>query len=228
MESALDQGSNPCALHLQADSSPLDHRANLVTQLLTSFSVAWLSARRCHQADNSERALKDSGGQGLPATRTDGALGFTGQVLGKRPDRRFQKDSVSLLKEGVSLHQWLDKACCSIVQSCPTLCQASLSITNSWSLLKPMSIESVMPSNHLILCHPLLLPPSISPSIRVFSSGSVLCSRWPEHWSFSFNISPSDEYSRLISFRMDWLDPLPSKGLSRVLTLKSTFFKKPR
>ena len=84
--------------------------------------------------------------------------------------------------------------------------QASLSITNSWSLPKLMSIESVMPSNHLILYHPLLLPSSIFPSIRVFSNESVLCIRWPKYWSFS--ISPSNEYSGLISFRMDWLDLL--------------------
>ena len=84
--------------------------------------------------------------------------------------------------------------------------KASLSITNSQSLLKLMSIESVMPSNHFILCHPLLLPPSIFPSIRVFSNESVLHTRWPNNWSFSFNISPSNEYSGLISFRMDWLD----------------------
>ena len=93
--------------------------------------------------------------------------------------------------------------------------QASLSITNSWSLLKLMSIESVMPSNHLILCRPLLLP-SIYPSIRVFSNESVLCIRWPKHWSFSFSCSPSNEYSGLISFRMDWLDLLVVQG-----TLKS-------
>ena len=85
-------------------------------------------------------------------------------------------------------------------------CQASLSITNSWSLLKLMSIESVMASNHLILCHPLLLLPSIFPSIRVFSNESALRIRWPKYWTFSFNISPSNEYSGLISFRMDWLD----------------------
>ena len=84
--------------------------------------------------------------------------------------------------------------------------QASLSITNSWSLLKLMSIELVMPSNHLILCHPLFLLPSIFPSIRVFSSGSVLCIRWPKYWNFSFSISPSSEYSGLISFRIDWFD----------------------
>ena len=82
-------------------------------------------------------------------------------------------------------------------------CQASLSITNSWSLLKLIPIELVMPPNHLILHHPILLPPSIFPSIRVFSNESVLHIRWPEYWSFSFNISPSNEYSGLISFRME-------------------------
>ena len=94
--------------------------------------------------------------------------------------------------------------------------QASLSITNSRSLLKLMSIESVMPSNHLILCCPLLLPPSIIPSIRVFSHESVLQIRWQKYWSFSFSISSSNEYSGLISFRMDWLDLLAIQG-----TLKS-------
>ena len=85
-------------------------------------------------------------------------------------------------------------------------CQASLSNTNSQSLLKLMSIESVMPSNYLILCHPLLLLPPIRPSIRVFSNESLLHIRWPKYWSFSFSISPFNEYSGLISFRMDWLD----------------------
>ena len=94
--------------------------------------------------------------------------------------------------------------------------QASLSITNSRSLLKLMSIASVMPSNHLILCRPLLLLPSVFPSIRVFSNESVLHIRWPKYWSFSFNISPSNEHPRLISFRMDWLDLLAVQG-----TLKS-------
>ena len=89
----------------------------------------------------------------------------------------------------------------------PPAPQASLSITNSRSLLKLISIESVMPSNHLILCGPLLLP-SIFPSIRVFSNESVLCIRWPKYWSFSLNINPSNEHSGLVSFRMDWLDPL--------------------
>ena len=90
--------------------------------------------------------------------------------------------------------------------------QASLSITNSWSSPKLMSTESVIPSNHLILCPPLLLLPSIFPSIRVFSNELALCIRWPKYWSFSFNISPSDEYSELISFRMDWLDLLAVQG----------------
>ena len=95
-------------------------------------------------------------------------------------------------------------------------CQGSLSIANSRNLLKLLSIESVIPSNHLILCHSLLLPPSIFPSIRVFSNESVLHIRWPKYWSFSFSISPSSEYSRLISFRRDWLDLLAVQG-----TLKS-------
>ena len=95
-------------------------------------------------------------------------------------------------------------------------CQASLSITNYWSFLKLMSMESVMPSNHLILCHPLLFLPSIFPSIRVFSNESVLRIRWPKYWSFSFSISHSNQYSGLISFRMDWLVFLAVQG-----TLKS-------
>ena len=95
-------------------------------------------------------------------------------------------------------------------------CQASLPITNSQSLLKLMSIELVMPSSHVIFCCPLLLPPSIFPRIRVFSSESALCIRWPKYWSFSFSIRLSNEYSGLISFRMDWLDLLAVQG-----TLKS-------
>ena len=95
-------------------------------------------------------------------------------------------------------------------------CQASLSITNSWGLLKLMPIELVMPTKHLILCHPLLLLPPIPPSIRVFSNESVLHIRWPKYWSFNFSISPPNEYSGLISFRMDWLDLTAVQG-----TLKS-------
>ena len=94
--------------------------------------------------------------------------------------------------------------------------QASLSITNSWSLLKLMCIESVMPSNHLIVCHPLL-PPSIFPSIRVFSNESVLRIRWPKYWSFSFNVSPFNEHPGLISFRMDWLGLLAVQGTLKTL-----------
>ena len=109
------------------------------------------------------------------------------------------------------------------VQSCPTLCDpvnrsmpGSLTITNSQSLLKLTSIESMMPSNRLILCRPLLLLPSVLPNIRVFSNESVLCIRWPKYWNFSFSISPSSEYSGLISFRMEWFDLLSVQG-----TLKS-------
>ena len=95
--------------------------------------------------------------------------------------------------------------------------QVSLSITNSWSFLILKSIELVMPSSHLILCHPLLLLPSIFPSIRVFSNEPVLLIRWPKYWSFSFSISPSNEYSELISFRMDWLDLLAIQGTLKTL-----------
>ena len=109
-----------------------------------------------------------------------------------------------------SVAQW------SLVDPWTAARQASLSITNSWNLLRLMYIESLMPSNHLILCHPLLLPPSIFPSIRVFSKEPTLCMRWPKYWSFSFSISPSNKYSGLMSFRMDWLDLLAVQG-----TLKS-------
>ena len=107
-------------------------------------------------------------------------------------------------------HVWL------FVTPWTAACRASLSITNTWSLLKLLFIESVMPSNHLILCHPLLLLPSVFPSIGVFSNESVLCITWPKYWSFSFSINPTKEYSGLISFRMDWLDLLAVQG-----TLKS-------
>ena len=117
----------------------------------------------------------------------------------------------------------------SVTQLCPTLCdpwteacQASLSITNSWSFLKLMSIKSVMPSNYLILCRPILLPPSILPSIRVFSE-SVFYIRWLKYWSYSFSISPSSEYSGLISFRINWFDLLAVQGaLSSLLQHCST------
>ena len=118
-------------------------------------------------------------------------------------DFQFSCSSVSQLRP-TPLHPWI------------AACQASLSITNFQSLFKHMSSESVMPSNHLILCCPLLLLPSILPSIRIFSNESVLHIRWPKYWSFSFNISPSNEHPGLISFRMDWLDLLAVQG-----TLKS-------
>ena len=100
--------------------------------------------------------------------------------------------------------------------------QASLSITNSWSLLKLMSIESVMPSNHLIFCRPFLLLPSIYPSIRVFSNESALLIRWPKYWNFSFSISPSNEYSGLISFRIDWFDLAVQGALKSLLQHQSS------
>ena len=112
----------------------------------------------------------------------------------------------------------------SVARSCPTLvtswtaaCQAFLSITNSRSLLKLTSIESVVPSNHLMLCHPLLLLPSVCTSIRVFSNESLLYIRWPKYWSFSFSIITSNEYSGLSSFRIDWLDLLAVQGILKSL-----------
>ena len=127
----------------------------------------------------------------------------------------------------------------SVAQSCPTLCDPMDCSKpgfpvhpNSQSLLKLMSIESVMPSNHLILCHPLLLPPSIFPSIRVFSIQSALCIRWPNYWSFNFSISPSNEYSGLIFFRIDWFHllchPRDSQGSSPASQFKTINSSVPR
>ena len=134
-------------------------------------------------------------------------------------DIRLQRD-ISDLPPGDSIPQFSSVQSLSRVRifAAPwtAACQASLSITNSQRLPKLMSIESVMPSNHLILCHPLLLPHSIFPGIRVFSNESVLHIRWPKYWIFSFSISHSNEHSELISFRMDWLDLLVVQG-----TLKS-------
>ena len=125
----------------------------------------------------------------------------------------------------LKLSQCCQSAISSVAQSSPALLtpwtaahQSSLSITNSRSLLKLTSIETVMLSNYLILCHPLLLPPSTFPNIKVFSIESVLHIRWPKYWSFSFSIRPSNEYSGLIPFRTDWLDLLAVKGLSRVFS----------
>ena len=128
----------------------------------------------------------------------------------------MQNENVRILSESVSSvqllsHVWL------FATPVTAACQASLSIANSWSLLKLKSTESVMPSNYLIFYHPLLLPPSIFPSIRVFSSESALYIRWPKCWTFSFNISPSNEYPGLISLRMDWLDLLVVQGFLKSL-----------
>ena len=146
--------------------------------------------------------------------------------MGKQLQQAFHKryDNGENLRKSIQHHEgkrnqsWWDVISFSSVQSLSPVqlfvtpwtsaCQASLSITNSWSLLKLLSVALVMLSNHLILCHPLLLPPSIFPSVRVFSNELVLCIRWPKYGSFSFRINPSNEYSGLISFRIDRLDLL--------------------
>ena len=136
-------------------------------------------------------------------------------IVGALKKSRAGSKKVSLRLVSVSSVQSLSRVRL-FVTPWTTARQASLSITNSQNLLKLMSFELVMPSNHLILCHSLLLPPSIFLSIRVFCNQLVLCIRWPKYWSFSFSISPSNEYSGLISFRIDWLDLLAVQG-----TLKS-------
>ena len=125
----------------------------------------------------------------------------------------------NIAQEPGMLGPWIKVQFSSVTQSCPILCEPMNHSTPDLpvhhqlrSLPKPMSIESVMPSNHLILCLPLLLLPSIFPNIRVFSNESALCIRWPKYWSFSFNISPSNEHPGLISFRMDWLDLFAAQG----------------
>ena len=143
---------------------------------------------------------------------------FYKEIVAKKPEYRYLKSPWCHCKWSMLFHC---HCCCSVAQSCVTLCephaacQASLTITISWSLLRLMSIELVMPSNHLILRRPLLLT-STFPSIRVLSNESALRIRWPKYWSFSFSISPSSEYSGLISFSIDWLDLLVVQG-----TLKS-------
>ena len=147
-----------------------------------------------------------------------------------------QESLSKVLEEGIGSHSFFcNESSISSVQSLShgrlfttpwtAARQASLSITNSRSLLKLMSIASVMPSNHLILCRPFLLPPSTFPSIRVFSNEPVLLIRWPKYWSFSFSISPSNEFSGLISFRMDWLDLLAVQGTLKSLLQHHTQFK---
>ena len=128
------------------------------------------------------------------------------RVTGKLPVYQFWKHSVQFSSVQSLSHVWL------FATPWTAACQASLSITNSWNLPKLISIESVKPSNHLILCHPLLLLPSIFPNIRVFSNESALCIRWPKYWSISFNICPSNEHPGLILTRMDWLDLVAVQG----------------
>ena len=184
-----------------------------------SFSCCRAQALGAGFSNCSSQALEHTSSvvvvHGLSCSSARGII--TDQGLNPSP-LHWQVDSYPLQYQGSPQFN-------SVAQSCPTLVtpwtvaqQASPSITDSQSLLKLMSIESVMPSNHLILCYPLLLPPSIFPSITVFSSESVLCIRWPKYWSFSFSINPSNEYSGWISFRIDWLDLLQSKGLSRVFS----------
>ena len=138
-----------------------------------------------------------------------------GYIVAHGNKRRGRSSYASSISEGNTV-QLLSRVRLSVTPWTAT-CQASLSITNSRSSPKSMSIESMMPSNHLILCHPLLLLPSIFPSIRVFSNESVLHIRWPKYWSFSFNISPSNEHWGLISFRLDCLDLLAIQGTFKSL-----------
>ena len=146
--------------------------------------------------------------------RGNGESQFLGRLIKSLGSQRRRKGS-GALKE-VSSVQWL--SCVRFfVNPWTAACQASPSITNSWSLLKFIPIESVMPSNHLILCHPLFLLPSIFSSIRVFSDESLLHIRWPKYWSFSFNISPSNEHSGVMSFRIDWLELLAVQGTLKCL-----------
>ena len=141
-----------------------------------------------------------------------------GHELGIRRPRFWSQDNCNTISQSVSQSVQLLSRVWLFATPWTAACHTSLSITNSQSLLKLMCIESVLPSNHLILCRPLLLLPSIFPSIKVFSEESALRIRWPKYWSFSFSISPSKAYSGLISFRMDWFDLFQSKGLSRVLS----------
>ena len=158
----------------------------------------------------------------MNAVMQQGEINFSPSIRRDEKNKQNSKDR----KVNSLMHCWkigntnLSYQFGSVVQSCPTLCnsvdeaacRASMSITNSWSLLKLLSIELVMPSSHLILCHPLLLLPSIFPSIRVFSNESVLHISWPKYWSFSFSISLSNEYLGLISYRIDWFDLLAVQG----------------
>ena len=143
---------------------------------------------------------------------------FVRESQEKETDLRYSINETSKQSLGMRSVQFSRSVLLTLYGPWTAARQNSQSIINPWRLFKLMPIESVMPSNHLILCCPLFLLPSIFPSIRVFSYESVLSIRWPKYWSFRFNISPSNEHSELISFRMDWLDLLQSKGLSRVFS----------
>ena len=170
---------------------------------------ASLSTRFPRQAYWSELPFPSPGD--LPNPEMEPASpAFTGRFFTTEPPGKPHATSRSTFSSVSSVHSL---SCVQLfVTQWTAVCQAFLSIANSWSLFKLMSIESVMPSNWLILCCPLLLPSSIFPSILVFSNESVLHIRWPKYWNFSFSIRPSNEYSGLISFRMDWLDPLAVQG----------------
>ena len=190
-------------------------------EINTQKALAFLYANN----EKSEREIKES----IPFITATKRIKYLGINLPKETKELYTENYKTLMKEiKDDINRWSD-ILCSWVSSVQLLSharlfttpwtaarQAPLSITNSQSLLKLMSIELVMPSTHLILCRPLLLLPSIFPSIRVIFNESVLHIRWPNHWSFSFSISPSNEYSGLISFRMDWFDLLAVQG-----TLKS-------
>ena len=201
---ALPEGFLEEAASLEQGNRERVQRFQRNSALKTSFqfSISSLLSEGASSNRDPGRSEGLGGGEARPALEC--ALREIPQVLGEGSTALWLFSSVQLLSRvRLFATPWT------------AACQASLSITNSQSLLKLMSIESVMPSNHLILCHPLLLP-SVFPSIRIFSNESALRIRWPKYWSFSFNISPSDEHPGLISFRMDWLDLLAVQG-----TLKS-------
>ena len=202
-------------------------RVQTMRDLECSFIVCCLVARSSLTlCDPRDYSLPGSSVYGISWARTLEWVAISSSKASSWPRNRtcFSCKSLTLQAESLPLSHWGSQFHCkfSSVQSLSrvrlsatpwiTARQASLSITNSQSSLKLMSIESAMPSSHLILCHPLLLLPPIPPSIRVFSNESTLHMRWPKYWSFSFSISPSDEHPGLISFRMDWLDLLAVQG----------------
>ena len=199
---------NQCALHCMVQSP-----SYWTTR--EAFRSLFCKRDDCGMCGKRRKSAVGRGERGWWALRSTGVSNCTGP---QRSCKEVLCLSVSLISVSVpfSSVQFSHRVVSNSATPWTAPYQASLSITNSWILLKLMSIESVMPSNHLILCHPLLFLPSIFPSIKVFSSESALCIRCPEYWSFSFSISSSKEYSGLISFRIDWFDLLAVQG-----TLKS-------